>query len=498
MAVQSRSGAVIIIIAFHTGEEVAMRMPNDSMTRRDALRTGAAAATGLGFAGPLTASPSSAVTDSRRIKNLVWIEVNGGLSQLDTFDPKPDAPDGIRSPYRTIPTRSPGVRFTELLPRLAGLSDKFRLIRSMHQTVPGSAHTDGSQRIMTGQSDIAKDHPYFGSVVARLNPATRPVPSYVWLQEAVDLDARCRQGGAYAPFFVTAGYGAESAYGANYARLGIEGTLAQSRTLTSADLRRRQALLEQVMPFQNRALAGGRSADFVQHQERAVELLTSDDTREAFALEREPLSRREQYGFTPLGQNLLTARRLIERGVRAVAMPAWVGDYPGLPTCGGGRNMWDHHYCGMFRSDFGGGYGWMVPRLDRALAALIQDLEQRGMLADTLVVLTPEMGGSPQIGQYGNEGAIQGLSDAILNDKRGRNHWPLCWTALLAGAGITGGVYGGSDRNGAYPDPSRAVSPEIFGATVYQALGIPADTLLDPANPLSKLSTGEPVADVFS
>ncbi|HMF18749.1 MAG TPA: DUF1501 domain-containing protein [Gemmataceae bacterium] len=471
---------------------------HQGLTRRQVLQACGASAFAAGLAEPLQASNSYGARSAHRVKNLIWIQVNGGLSHLDTFDPKPAAPDGIRSPYQTIPTRLPGVRFTELLPRLAAIADKFRLVRGMHQIIPGSAHTDGSRRIMTGESDIRKDHPYFGSVVARLNPATRPVPSYVWIQELIDVDARYRQGGAHAPFFVTAGYGAESAYEANYARLGIEGTLAQARTLTTADLRRRHALLEQVMPFQNPGLTPGRGEEFCRHQHNAMELLTSNDTRNAFALEREPDAIRRRYGFTPIGQNLLTARRLLERGVRAVGMPAWAGDFPGLPTCGGGRNMWDHHYCGMFRDDFAGGYGFMVPRVDQVLAALIEDLEQRGMLSSTLVVMTSEMGSSPQIGQYGNEGAIRGLSTEILNDRSGRNHWPQCWTALLAGAGVTGGVYGGSDRSGAYPDAGRAVSPEIFGATVYHALGIPPDTLLDSANPLSKVSTGQPLMEVFS
>lgn len=468
----------------------------DNVTRRQALQASVVAA-GTGLAGTLHASGPSAGGAPLRVKNLIWIGVNGGLSQLDTFDPKPNAPDGIRSPYATIQTRLPGVHFTELLPRLASIADKFRLVRSMNQTVPGSAHTDGSHRIMTGQSDASKDHPYIGSVVARLNPATRPVPSYVWIQEVVDFDGRYRQGGAHAPFFVTAGFGAESAYGTRYAQVGIEGTLAQAGALATADLRRRQALLERVMPYQTPALARGRGEDFRRHQESAVTLLTSTDTRDAFSLDREPRRLRERYGFTPVGQNLLAARRLIERGVRAVGLPAWAGDYPGLPTCGGGRNLWDHHYCGMFRSDYAGGYGYMVPRVDRAVSVLIEDLEQRGLLSETLVVMTSEMGGSPQIGQYGNEGAIAGLSPEILNDKRGRNHWPGCWTALLAGAGVTGGVYGNTDRTGAYPDASRAVSPETFGATVYHALGIPPETLLDPANPTSKVSTGQPVPDIF-
>ncbi len=135
-------------------------------------------------------------------------------------------------------------------------------------------------------------------------------------------------------------------------------------------------------------------------QAKALALVTSNDTREAFALDKEADATRQLYGLTPIGQNLLTARRLLERGVRAVAMPAWAGDFPGHKTNGGGRNMWDHHYPGMFSANFAGGYGWMVPRVDQAVAALTTDLEQRGMLRNTLIVLTGEMGGSPGIGNY--------------------------------------------------------------------------------------------------
>jgi hypothetical protein len=383
------------------------------------------------------------------------------------------------------------------LPRLAAIADKIRLIRSMQQVVPGSAHTDGSHRIMTGQSDVKKDHPYVGSVLSRLHPSTRPVPSYVWIQETVDIDLRYRLGGAYAPFFVTAGYGGESAYGPDYQkRLGVEASFNSAHALTKTDLHRRRALLDQLQSTRTPALDVRLAAEFWQIQENALALLTSEDTREAFALEKEPDSLRRQYGLTPIGQNLLTARRLIERGVRAVGLPAWTGDYPGHRSNGGGRNMWDHHYPGMFHNNFAGGYGFMVPRLDQAVSTLVNDLEQRGLLKTTLVVLTSEMGGSPQIGTY---------TDLDINtngggrqDPRGRNHWPQCWTALLAGAGITGGVYGSSDRHAAEPDPSRAVSPETFGATVYQALGIPPETLLDPTNPLSRISMGQPLTEVFS
>jgi hypothetical protein len=470
---------------------------DQNLTRRQALQACGAAALSMGLAGPLQASNPYGEKRALKVKNLIWIEVNGGLSQLDTFDPKPNAADGIRSPYKTIQTKLAGVHFSELLPRLAPLADKVRLIRTMHQLMPGSGHTDGSHRIMTGQSDVKKDHPYIGSIVARLNPATRNVPSYVWIQETVDVDSRYQRGGAYAPFFVKAGYGGEAAYGPGYQqKLGVEASFKRPQGLTNEELRRRHELLEELEPLQDPTMAQRRAAEFRQMQENALALATSDETREAFTLDKEPDAIRQMYGLTPIGQNLLTARRLIERGVRAVGMPAWAGDYPGHKTNGGGRNMWDHHYPGMFVDNFAGGYGWMVPRVDQAIAALIADLEQRGMLRNTLIVLTGEMGGSPGIGNYSpldvntNAGAKQ--------DPRGRGHWPQCWTALLIGGGVTGGVYGASDKTGSYPADGGPVTPETFGATVYEALGIPPDTLLDPSNPLSKISTGQPLMEVLS
>jgi hypothetical protein len=294
-----------------------------------------------------------------------------------------------------------------------------------------------------------------------------------------------------------AGFGGESAYGPEYQkRLGVEATFQKAHALTKEDLHRRHALLDQLQPSRSDGSRSKRAVEFRQIQENALALLTSEDTREAFALDREPDLLRRQYGLTPVGQNLLTARRLIERGVRAVGLPAWTGDYSGHRSNGGGRNLWDHHYPGMFQNDFAGGYGFMVPRLDQAVSALVIDLEQRGLLKTTLVVLTSEMGNSPRIGRYGNLDINTNAGGR--QDTRGRDHWPQCWTALLAGAGITGGVYGSSDRYAAAPDPSRAVSPETFGATIYQALGIPPDTLLDPTNPLSRISTGQPLTEVFS
>src|SRR5262249_54566140 len=203
-------------------------------------------AAAIGLTGSLRASNPYGEKKALKVKDLIWIQVNGGLSQLDTFDPKPGVAEGIRGPYKPIATRLPGVHFTELLPRLASLADKIRLIRTMHQTAPESAHADGSHRIMTGQSDAKKDHPYIGSVVARLHPATRSVPSYVWIQDTAGLDGRYRQGGAYAPFFVPAGYGCEAAYGADYEkRFGIEAVLQQPLGVSSADLGRRHQPLKQ-------------------------------------------------------------------------------------------------------------------------------------------------------------------------------------------------------------------------------------------------------------
>jgi len=243
----------------------------------------------------------------------------------------------------------------------------------------------------------------------------------------------------------------------------------------------RQALLEKLDGAESTAsrTAGGTFRAF---QERAFDLVAGPAARRAFDLTHEAPEVRDRYGRHPLGQNLLMARRLIEAGVRLVSVTAWAGTPPGEKF----RNVqtWDMHGDGPgLGSIFGTGaygLGWALPRVDEAVSSLLDDLHEKGLLEDTLVVMVGEFGRSPRIS---------------LN---GRDHWPASYTSLLAGAGIRGGlVYGASDNQGAYVK-DRPVSPETFGATLYHALGIPSETRLGPDGFSFRVTNGEPLHELFA
>jgi len=217
-------------------------------------------------------------------------------------------------------------------------------------------------------------------------------------------------------------------------------------------------------------------------QERAVDLVTGPDARRAFDLDHEPARVRDRYGRHPLGQNLLMARRLIEAGVRLVSVTAWAGTPPTEKF----RNVqtWDMHGNGAgLGSIFGTGaygLGWALPRVDEAVSALLEDLDLRGLLERTLVVMVGEFGRTPKI------------------TNAGRDHWPRCYSALLAGAGMPGGlVHGASDKIGAYVR-DNPVSPEDFGATLFHALGVPPGTRLGADGFTHPASAGKPIRQLFS
>jgi hypothetical protein len=222
-------------------------------------------------------------------------------------------------------------------------------------------------------------------------------------------------------------------------------------------------------------------SSFRQVQERAFELVSATKARNAFDLERETASIRDKYGRWPLGQNLLMARRLIEAGVRMVTVTAWTGLPPGEKFVN--VQTWDMHGEGAgLGSIFGKGHwglGWALPRVDEAVSALLEDLEQRGLLDSTLVVMVGEFGRAPRV------------------DRAGRDHWPACYSAMLAGAGIKGGlVHGSSDKQGGAVQDSP-VSPEDFGATLFHALGVPLETRLSPDGFTQPVSAGRPVMELF-
>jgi hypothetical protein len=397
----------------------------------------------------------------------------GGCSHIDSFDLKPDAPAETRGPFKPIPTSVPGTRICEHMPRLARLADRYCLVRSM--THANGGHDGGMHVCMTGHSNPAVDTPYYGAVAAKLRPATRNVPSYVWIQNlAGDVQPRYLTGGFLGPVYSPVRIANDLD---NPAVPGFRVKVFDPPPDVTADrLRSRERLLSQVDSH-----TVSTHSDLQPYRERAVDLLTGPEARAAFDLDREPAAVRDRFGRHPLGQNLLLARRLIEAGTRLVSVTAWTGLPPGEKF----RNVqtWDMHGNGAnLGSIFGAGHfglGWALPRVDEAVSALLIDLEDRGLLENTLVVMVGEFGRSPK----------------VVNE--GRDHWPACYSAMLAGAGIRGGaVYGSSDKNGGYVR-DNPVRPEDFGATLFHALGVPPETRLGADGFTRPVSAGEPRMELF-
>jgi Protein of unknown function (DUF1501) len=458
-------------------------------TRRQLLNVGGLGMLGLSLPRLLhgrAPTPSSEAVRARA-KSCIFVVQYGGASQIDTWDPKPNAPDEIRGPYRPIPTTVPGTRVGELLPLLARLADRYCLIRSM--THADAGHDGGMHVCMTGHSLPKENTPCFGSVVAQLRPSQATLPSYVWLQN-LDADVRAWYltggflGPGCAPLLI--GRGADHPAAPGFRFQGFD----PPQDVSVPRLAQRRHLLSGLENPQTSATAPSASANVMRRfQERAVELVTGPEARRAFDLGREPVQVRDRYGRHPLGQNLLLARRLIEAGVRLVTVNAWAG----VPNAGEGfvyspsfTQGWDHHgaevqKCGIF-SNGQFGLGLVLPRFDQALSALLEDLHARGLLHETLVVVVGEFGRTPRVSS---------------NPYPGRDHWPACYSALMAGAGVRGGlVHGASDRIGAYVK-DRPVSPEDFAATLYSALGVAPETRLSPDGATLPVSAGQPVSALF-
>jgi hypothetical protein len=439
-----------------------------AFSRRHLLRAGVAAPLGLTL-------PQLLASAGRREKHCIFIFQYGGLSQLDSWDPKPDAPQEIRGPYRPIATAVPGFRVGELMPRLAKLADRYAVVRSM--THREAVHDRANAMLLAGSATPAANDPAFGSVVAKLKPSAGAIPSYVWLQKfgggAAPPDPNYLTGGFLGPAVAPVLVGVN--HDDNLATPGFRvRAFDADAAITSDRLAGRRELLTRLDP----------GSPMRPHQDRAFDLLTGPAARRAFDLDHEPAAVRDRYDRHPLGQNLLLARRLIEAGTRLVSVVAWTGLKPGEKFFS--LETWDMHgnaNVGIF-DDGWNGLGLALPRCDQAVAALLEDLDDRGLLADTLVVLIGEFGRTPKVTPGGTK-------------VPGRDHWPACYSAMLAGAGIRGGsVFGASDKTAGYvkDDP---VSLERFTATLYHALGIDPASRLSPDGFTRPASTGQPLTELF-
>ena len=418
-------------------------------------------------------------------KSCIFVLLCGGPSHLDSWDLKPHAPDGIRGPYKPISTAVPGMHLSELHTRLAKLTDRFCLIRSMTHVGNISNHFDAMHNCLSGQAAGAPDDsPYLGSVLSKVRPSERNVVSYAWLIKCVGDPVFCAPnigtgghlGAVHAPLFVGAAD--------NHPAMP---DFKPPQLFDASDPGRMQARRHLLDGLEPAAAEGDRAeADWQDLHHKAFELATDPRGRQAFELDREPPQLRDRYGRHPLGQNLLLARRLVEAGIGFVTVNGWTGPAPGEAGGGPPSSSWDMHggHMGMGNAFGEGSYGmgWCLPRLDEALSALLTDLEDRGLLESTLVVVMGEFGRSPQISTVGAPGRV---------------HWPACFPALLAGGGIRGGaVYGESDKIGAYVK-DNPVRPQDLGATIYRAMGVPLDLRLGPDGVSRPITTGEPILDLF-
>ncbi len=432
----------------------------DGLTRREVLTAGAFALLGGAAAGR---GPSS----TARARAVILIDLFGGPSHIDTFDPKPDAPAEVRGEFGTIATALPGVRFCEHLPRLARQLKQFCLIR----TVSHGYNSHNPYAVMTGfaggndrENYFAKptDHPSMASVCQYLGVGRRrDLPGYVVLPALPGYSQGLRRvgpyggylGSAYDPLFATCEPRFDGPIRGDYDADRVPWgeprlpELAPGITLDALD--RRRNLLGQLDDA--RRLLGSRDAGRLSRQQRqAFELLLSRRARAAFDLGQEPAGLRDRYGRDLFGSSVLLARRLVEAGVSFVA----------VHTESKGAGHWDTH-----ENNFNMLKKALLPFLDRAVSALLDDLEARGLLDSTLVLVTGDMGRTPRI-----------------NAKAGRDHWPRCGFCLLAGGGVRRGmVLGTTDRQAAYP-VEHPVSPGDLAATLYHLVGVdPEATVPDQA-----------------
>jgi hypothetical protein len=464
------------------------------MTRRRLLQAGGIGALTMGVPGTVAASvdASRGLRGVAADKSCIFILLCGGPSHLDTWDLKPGAPDEIRGPYGPIATSVPGMRISELHTRLARLTQHFSLIRSMTHVGNISNHFDAMHHSLSGQAGAPADSPYLGSILSRVRPSERNIANYVWLIRCVGDPVFCAPnigsgghlGAQHVPLFVGAANN-HPAMPSFRAPDELQPAVPAERLEGRG---RMLAALEPSIPDAALQGDGNRAArDWHDLHRRALELASGSGARTVFELEREHRSVRDRYGMHPLGQNLLLARRLVEAGVGFVTVNGWTGPAPGQAGGGPPASSWDMHgsEMGMGNAFGNGSYGmgWCLPCLDQGLSALLIDLRERGLLERTLVVVAGEFGRTPRINQ------------PTVNP--GRQHWPSCYSAILAGAGIRGGaVYGESDRIGAYVK-DRPVRPQDLGATIYHALDVPLDLRLGRDGFTRPITTGEPLLDLF-
>ncbi len=454
---------------------------SNRLSRRQVLHAGSISALGLGL-GDLhsrlaVAQENGLSLPKQRAKACIFLFMWGGPSQLETFDLKPHAPAEVRGEFNPISTKVPGIQICEHFTQLATLTDKLAIIRSLTHDDP--AHLSSGHATLTGQlapvlkSDAdppsAKDSPHLGSLVSKMRPNSLGMPSFVAMPWKAFHPAAP---GGEAP-------GQHGGWlGSAHDGMLLTGDLndpnwhPQGLTLPAdIGLDRLESRVEMLKMLDEQRAALHRSlgaSSYRNHQSRAMEIIGSGNVRKAFDLSQESDATRESYGRNIHGQCVLMARRLVEHGVPLVSVN-WHND---------GKNFWDTHGNNFKRLK-----NDLIPPADKALSALLTDLEQRGLLDETIVAWVGEFGRNPQ----------------ITAKNAGREHWPFCYSGILAGGGIRPGmVYGSSDKHAAYPT-SDPVTPQDFATTILHAMGLPTHTaLLDREDRPHRITSGRVLHELLA
>ena len=473
----------------------------DGVSRRELLRVGGSSVFGFSLANLLSLKANTVSEGNYggpgfgKAQSVILVYLQGGPSHLDLWDPKDNVPANVKSIFKPIATKIPGVNFTELLPKLAQVNDRFTMLRSMSYTPVGLFnHTAAIYQMLTGytadkvspsgqlEPPSPKDFPNVGSQIARLKPPTKAMLPFVMLPRPLQESGVVGKGGhagflgrAHDPYLLyPAGDDMDMS---KMDRVQVE-DLQLRQEINPARLERRAKLREVInegLPALDEATA---KMSLDEYYGKALSLVISGNARKAFDLNLESVQTRDKYGRNTFGQSLLLARRLVEAGTRFVEV-----NWPKVANSD--NHSWDVHSGLSTRMKT-----QSAPMLDTGLAALIEDLDQRGLLKDTMVVAIGEFGRSPQRGvsTSGND-----------NSDDGRDHWPYCYTGIVAGAGVKRGlVYGKSDKTASAP-MDNPVHPRDLLATIYHSVGINPGTLVyNHLNQPRELVQAEAVSAILS
>jgi hypothetical protein len=475
----------------------------DGFTRRELLRVGGIGLMGISLPNILTLQEAAAAQSSSgsgpgfgQAKNVIFIFLQGGPSHIDIWDPKPDAPDNIRGQFKPIPTKVNGIQVSETMPMMAQQMDKVTLVRSVSYTPAGLFnHTAAMYQLVTGytpdkvspsgqlEPPNPTDFPHAGSHISKMKPPEVPMLPFVMLPRPLQESNVVNKGGtagflgkAYDPYYLFPPGGDTEQDKMDKISIGdlvLRQGVSENRLERRAGLRKE---LDSQMPEVEKAV---QKYALNKYYEKAYDLIVSGRARKAFDLTQEPAKVRDRYGRHTFGQSVLLARRLIEAGTRFVEVN-WPSVANGDPL----QTAWDTH-----ASNFGPLKNIHCPKLDSALSALIEDLHERGLLKDTLVVAMGEFGRSPRMGVS---------TSGNGNAPDGRDHWPYCYSAIVAGAGVKAGVqYGKSDATASSPAEDPVHPTEIL-ATVYHSLGIDPDTIVyNHLNQPRELIKSKPVLGLY-